>query len=116
MIAAIRIRGLVNVNGKVEHTLSLLQLYRKNYCVLLEDKPEAKGMLNKAKDYIAWGEIDEETKKLLLEKRKEGSKKYFRLNPPRGGFGRKGIKVSFNNGGALGYMGKEINALLKRMV
>ena len=39
----------------------------------------------------------------------------FRLNPPRKG-GYEGIKRSFNIGGALGYRGKEINKLLKRMI
>ena len=43
-------------------------------------------------------------------------KKYFRLNPPRKGFGRKGIKHPYQSGGALGYRGEAINDLIKRMV
>ena len=43
-------------------------------------------------------------------------KKYFRLNAPRKGFGRKGIKHTFKEGGALGYRGQAINDLIKRMV
>jgi len=41
-------------------------------------------------------------------------KPIFRLNPPKKGY--EGIKRSFNNGGALGYRGKEINKLIKRML
>ena len=43
-------------------------------------------------------------------------KKYFRLNAPRKGFGRKGVKHTFTRGGALGYRGAAINELIKRMV
>ena len=43
-------------------------------------------------------------------------KKIFRLNSPKKGYGRKGIKVSFNNGGALDYRGDKINDLIKRMI
>jgi large subunit ribosomal protein L30 len=45
----------------------------------------------------------------------DGTKPIFRLSPPNKG-GYEGIKRSFNNGGALGYRGKEINDLLKRMI
>lgn len=41
--------------------------------------------------------------------------KPFRLHPPRKGYGRGGVKRSFKEGGALGYRGKEINELLRRM-
>ena len=83
------------------------------------------GMLNKTKDFITYGEIDEDTLKELREKRlektkdkqgKEVEKKFFRLSPPRGGFERKGIKASFNIGGVLGPRGDKINDLIKRMI
>ena len=41
-------------------------------------------------------------------------KPLFRLNPPKKGY--EGIKRSFINGGALGYRGKEINQLIKKMI
>lgn len=41
-------------------------------------------------------------------------KPIFRLNPPKKGF--EGIKQTFNKNGALGYRGKEINSLIKRML
>ena len=43
-------------------------------------------------------------------------KKVFRLNPPRKGFGRAGIKKSFRQSGALGDRKEKINDLIKRMM
>jgi large subunit ribosomal protein L30 len=62
--AAIRVRGTVNVKPDIKRTLQLLNLTRANHCVLLEEKPSIKGMLQVAKDYITWGEIE---KDVLLE-------------------------------------------------
>jgi len=45
-----------------------------------------------------------------------GLKNFFRLNPPRKGFERKGIKVPFAQGGVLGYRMNRINDLLMRML
>jgi large subunit ribosomal protein L30 len=58
--AAIRIRGLVNINSEIKKTLNLLNLTRANHCVLLEENPSVKGMLQVAKDYITWGEIEKD--------------------------------------------------------
>ena len=46
----------------------------------------------------------------------KGLKPVFRLNPPRGGFERRGIKKPRSLGGALGYRGDKIKELLGRMV
>jgi len=43
-------------------------------------------------------------------------KKTFRLNPPKKGFERFGIKKPYSTGGALGYRGEKINGLLERMI
>ena len=45
-----------------------------------------------------------------------GLKQTFRLKPPTKGFERKGIKKPYSLGGALGYRGKKINDLLKKMI
>jgi large subunit ribosomal protein L30 len=82
------------------------------------------GMVKKVDDLITWGEVNDSTIKELKEKRgektknkgKEELKKFFRLSPPKGGFERKGIKVPFKIGGALGYRGDKINDLIKRML
>jgi len=137
-IGVIRVRGSIRVRKKIKDTLIMLRLHNKNHCIVVEDKPNIMGMIKKVKDYITYGEIDEETLKLLFEKRgeefkeKTGEKdnktnkfivynnkkykKYFRLNMPKKGYGRKGTKKSFSEGGALGYRGKNINDLIRRMV
>ena len=45
----------------------------------------------------------------------EGMKPVFRLHPPRGTKGWGGIKRAYSVGGALGFRGKEIEALAVRM-
>lgn len=135
-IAIIRIRGLVNVKRKTQDTLDYLRLKRKNVCVVVENKREILGMIKKAENYVAFGEIDKETLKLLLEKRavprieidekkideflagkmtlkQLGIKPFFRLHPPRGGF--KSTKLPYPRG-VLGNNKKEINKLIKKML
>jgi len=75
MYAAIRIRGKVNVSPGIRKTLELLNLDRVNHLSLVKD--EQRGMLNKAQSYITFGEIEEKTLALLLEKRGrlEGNKR-----------------------------------------
>ena len=124
MIAVILIRGTTGARHDVVLTLKSLNLLRKNVCIVRKDSDSLRGMLLRAKDFITWGEIDSETYRDLTEKRgkkdadsKDNSlKQYFRLNPPRSGFGRKGIKRAYSIGGGLGNRGKDINNLIKRML
>ena len=132
-LAVIRLRGRTGIRKDVEATLTHLNLRRINHCVIVEESPVALGMLRKAKDYITWGQIDTETLNTLVEKRGETAaiirnnrkafslsgkdyKPYFRLSPPKGGLGRRGIKAAFVKSGALGNRGEKINDLLKRMI
>ena len=124
-IAVIRIRGSIKLRKEVKDTLDMLRLYKQNYCVILEATPSIMGMIKKAQSYVSWGEIDPETEKLLIEKRgekskdkkgKEITKSFFRLHPPIKGFERKGIKIPFKLGGALGPRGNKIKDLIKKMV
>jgi large subunit ribosomal protein L30 len=75
--AAIRVRGIVNVDPDTKKTLELLNLTRANHCVVLDESPVTKGMLNVVKDYITWGEIDKEVLLKLISSRGrlEGDKK-----------------------------------------
>ena len=144
IIAVIRVRGSIRVKKDINDTLDMLRLRNTNYCVILDDKKSILGMLKKVIDYITYGEVDDSTLRLLFEKRgmeykEEGRekknnknleaghnkfvvynnkkyKKYFRLNPPKKGYGRKGIKKNFKEGGAVGYRGEKINDLIRRMV
>lgn len=123
LIAAVRVRGETGIRHDIKDTLRMLKLYKKNFCSIIENTPSNQGMLDKVKDYITYGNIDEATLKELIEKRAEKNprdpkktKGYFRLNSPRKGYGRKGTKVSFSKSGALGDRGSKINDLIKRML
>jgi large subunit ribosomal protein L30 len=59
--AAIRIRGKIGVNREIKDTLKLMRLNRVNHCILVQPNGANNGMLQKAKDYITWGEINKET-------------------------------------------------------
>lgn len=110
MIAAILIRGKIDARQDVKDTLTMLNLDRKHACVVLEDTPVVKGMLNKCKDFITFGDISEKTQQ-SLEKIKQG--KVARLHPPRGGL--KSIKRSTTNGGDLGPR-QDMDTLIERML
>ncbi len=120
MIAIIRIKGMVGLNKEVAETLYRLRLRKKYVCIVLE-KPtkEQLGMIKKVRDFVAFGEIDDETYKELKEKRgkkdtKENLKPFFRLHPPRKGIDSKkhfGVKK-----GVLGNNKEKINDLIKRML
>jgi len=69
VFAAVRIRGIVNVKPDIKRTLQLFRLTRSNHCVLLEENASIKGMLQIAKDYITWGEIDREVLSKLMDTR-----------------------------------------------
>ena len=138
-ISVVLVRGLVGVTQKVKDTLTLLHLNRKNSCVVVDDTPSVRGMIRKVKDFVTWGPISVELFAELVEKKGEeyqgrlqdskgkysykvlsvngkNYKPYFRLHPPRKGFGRKGVKVAFKVGGALGDRGDKMEDLVKRML
>ncbi len=140
-LLVVRVRGRVRLLTGIKNTMDMLRLYKTNYCVVLDNNLINKGMIQKAKDYLTWGEVDttlieelfakrgtEYTGPLTDSKKKieyksryvehKGKKynKFFKLNPPRGGYGRKGIKTSFNLGGAVGNRGEKINDIVRRMM
>ena len=58
VFAVVRVRGTINMKPDIKRTLQLLRLNRTNHCVLLEESVNFQGMLQIAKDYITWGEVD----------------------------------------------------------
>jgi large subunit ribosomal protein L30 len=68
-LALIRLRSGIRAKGEVRDTLAMLRLHRINHLVLIDDTPSYKGMVQKVKDYITWGEIDKETLAKLIRKR-----------------------------------------------
>ena len=67
--AIVRIRGTVNIKPDIKKTLNLLNLTRANHCIIAEESPSLKGMLQIAKDYITWGELEKDTLSKLITHR-----------------------------------------------
>lgn len=66
---AVRVRGAPGMRGKILDTLSMLRMNKVNHGVLIWGEKSFMGMLNKCKDYIAYGEIDEKALVRLLRVR-----------------------------------------------
>jgi len=139
-IVVIRLRGQFNIEHGIASTLKMLRLDRKHSCSVFDATASIQGMLHKVKDYVTFGDLDDETFKLLLTKRgqpyngplkdrkekisynrflevdSKKYKRYFRLSPPKGGFEKGGIKQQFGKKGALGNRKEKINDLIRRMV
>jgi len=138
MILVIRISGLVEVSSVVSETLSRMRLRRKYSAILLRETPENLKLLRNVRDFVAYGDLDDETLSLLIQKRAQsvGNKKidaktvveqlkkkdlsdldikpFFRLHPPRGGID---AKVHFPiMKGVLGDNKAKINDLVRRML
>ncbi len=153
----VRIRGTVNVTGKIADTLDMLHLSRPNHAVVIPKTESYLGMVNRVKDFVAYGDIDAQTLEALIKARGrvmgdkpiddafvkaatenkyasvqafakavadgkatlkdlgEDAKPVFRLHPPEGGH-KGSTKKHFAVKGELGYRGKEINELVKRMM
>src|SRR3989344_6853474 len=131
MIAVIRIAGMVDRNKDIADTLDRLRLRRKYACIIIKENDVVKGMLKKVRNEVAYGKIDDETLKKLVDKRGQkidkakeikelkdlkfdeaNLKLFFRLHPPRGGINS---KQHFPKG-VLGSHGPHIKNLIERML
>ena len=65
----IRVRSDRGGKPKIRHTMSMLNLTKVNHAVLVPDTPAYAGMLQKAKDYVTWGEVDADTISELISQR-----------------------------------------------
>ena len=140
MIIAIRISGMVNMTAKMQETLHRLRIRRKYSAVLLKPSKDNLKILKKARNHIAYGDIDKETLSLLIQKRalpKNKQKKlstekiieeidkkdsaaweikpFFRLHPPRGGIDAKN-HFGTSRKAVLGDNKEKINELVRRML
>lgn len=68
-IAVIRLKGSFSLSPTVKSTLSNLKLGKLYNCTLISPTASNRGMLQACKDFVAFGEVDEETVALLLSKR-----------------------------------------------
>ena len=69
MYAVVRLRGQVNVRYTIEDTMKMLRLHKINHCVFVSEDPHFKGMVQKVKDYVAFGKVDAKTLAEILENR-----------------------------------------------
>lgn len=60
-VAIVRLRGIHNVKPQIKDTLRYLRLNQVNHAVILPENETTTGMLQVAKDYVTWGEVDAET-------------------------------------------------------
>jgi len=68
-VAIVRIRGGIRTNQDIRDTLTMLKLGRQNHLVFIHSNPVSKGMLQKVKDYVTWGEPDIETFTAVIQLR-----------------------------------------------
>ncbi len=138
MILIIRIKGLVEISQQAQETLFRLHLQRKYTATLIKETPENLKLLQKIRNYVAYGTLTKEDLILLLEQRGKAfkgkkvevkaaidqldkksledlnMKPFFRLHPPRGGIDSRlhyGVKK-----GVLGNHKDKINLLMRRML
>ncbi|ACX72077.1 MAG: 50S ribosomal protein L30 [Methanococci archaeon] len=67
--AVVRIRGRIGVRRDIADTLKMLRLNKVNHCVIVPETETFKGMIQKVKDYVTYGEIDKDTLIKLILKR-----------------------------------------------
>jgi large subunit ribosomal protein L30 len=65
----VRARSNVGVERTIKDTMLHLNLTKVNHAVIIPDNAQDRGMLQKAKDYITWGEATEELVEKMLSGR-----------------------------------------------
>ncbi|OGS47206.1 MAG: 50S ribosomal protein L30 [Euryarchaeota archaeon RBG_16_67_27] len=68
-LAVVRLRGKHDLPDPVRDTLRMLRLTRQNHCVVVPADATTKGMLQRVKDQVTWGELDAEVLAKLLLRR-----------------------------------------------
>lgn len=113
MICVIRIHGRVGLKKDTEETLNRLRLRKKYACVIFKNpSKEQMNMIKKVRNFVAFGEINPNVYKKLVEKRENNNQDFFRLHSPRGGINS---KAHFPVG-VLGDNKDKINELVLKML
>ena len=68
-VAVIRIKGKIGLRKEIKDTLNMLRLFNKHTCIVIDNTAAFTGMIKRVKDYVTWGELDQETFASLLIKR-----------------------------------------------
>ena len=67
--AVVRVRGVSDIKHQINETMDMLHLTRNCHATLVDNRPAYLGMLQKARNYVAYGEVSKETLIHLLSKR-----------------------------------------------
>ena len=65
----VRARSDVKVERSIRETMAMLNLTRVNHAVIIPENAQYKGMLQKAKDYITWGNADADLVEKMIAER-----------------------------------------------
>src|SRR3989338_2091249 len=68
MYAAIMVRGLIGARKDAKATMKMLRLNKQNHLVLLPENESSRGMLDKVKEYVTYGEVSPEVLAKLIWK------------------------------------------------
>ncbi|MEM4347451.1 MAG: 50S ribosomal protein L30 [Candidatus Altiarchaeota archaeon] len=108
---------------KVKDYVTYGEISQKTMEKLIRERGLLEGNKKITEDYIKKNKkfkSIEEFVKAFMEFKAElkdiNLKGVFRLEPPKKGYERKGIKLPFSKGGALGYRSDKINSLIERML
>ncbi len=110
-----------NMVLKVKEFVTFGEIDEKTFAFLLNKRGRIAGnkrLTSEMLKEIKVHSVDDLAKQVFSGKKrlKEfGVKEVFRLNSPKKGFDRGGVKKAFSNGGVLGYRGKDINDLIEKM-
>ena len=65
----VRARSNVGVERRIKDTMLHMNLTKVNHAVIIPENEQYRGMLQKAKDYITWGEATPELVEMMLSGR-----------------------------------------------
>jgi large subunit ribosomal protein L30 len=112
-LLVVNLRGIVNTKYGVRTALDQMGILKRFSATVVPNSPEVKGVLNLAKNNVAWCELDSQTLGLLQKKseakspqgsngeKTQNERRVYRLNSPRGGF-KRSIRRQYGQGGILG--------------
>ena len=67
-MAVVRVRGVNNVRKTIKDTCKLLNVAKMHNLSFVDDRAAYRGMLQRAKDWVTWGEVNEDTVTQVLTK------------------------------------------------
>lgn len=114
--------GQRNMLSKVQFYITFGEIDAETLALAIEKRARFPGRKRLGADFLkekGFKSFGEMAKALIEGKAKLqalGVKPVLRLNPPKKGYERAGIKKGFSVGGALGYRASDINRLVKRMI